>query len=279
MLLRDALGVVVPPYRTLAVSGAALDQMASIEFRADLVVEFRDDTGERPVMSAVVEVQLRIDEAKQFSWPVYATVERSRKRCETCLIVITPDAAVAAWARRPIRVGPGMELRPLVLGPAEIPTITDLEAGLANPILAVLSALTHGNEAEQGLPVVLVALEALGALDSGDARVYFNTIFKTLAEPMGRALRKEFMLRDQVPDFELSPDAQAIWDILQRRRALKAQIEAHAAAKMLLRILGRRGIALSPEDVERISTCEKMEQLELWADRALNVETAAELFA
>ena len=103
------LGVAVPAYQSLTVTEAALDQLVPIEFRADLIVEFRD-AGQRPVLSSVVEVQLRIDEAKHFSWPVYVAVERSRKRCETCLIVVTPDPAVAAWARRPIRIGPGNKL-------------------------------------------------------------------------------------------------------------------------------------------------------------------------
>ena len=48
------------------------------------------------MLSSVVEVQLRIDETKHFGWPVNVAVERSRKRCETCLIVVTPDPAVAA---------------------------------------------------------------------------------------------------------------------------------------------------------------------------------------
>jgi len=284
LLLREALGVTVPDYQTLSVSEAALDQLVPIEFRADLVVEFLDGLDKRPVLSSIVEVQLRIDEAKCFSWPVYVTVERSRKRCDTCLIVVAPDPAVAAWARKPIRIGPGNELRPIVLGPAQIPIVIDREAGLANPILAVLSALAHGNEPENGLPVVCIALEALATLDSQDTKLYAHLIFETLPDMVGRALRNEVMLLDQFPETELK--GQFLLKIVDWYRAqhirearAKAIIEAHGAASMLLRIIDHKGLALSEEQRQQIETCEDRAQLERWADRALDVKTAAELFA
>lgn len=55
--------------------------------------------------------------------------------------------------------------------------------------------------------------------------------------------------------------------------------EAHGAAAMLLRIIDHKGLALSEEQRQQIETCEDRAQLELWADRALDVKMAAELFA
>jgi len=280
LLLHEALGVTVPAYQTLSVTEAALDQLVPIEFRADLVVEFLAENNKRPVLSSIVEVQLRIDEAKYFSWPVYVTVERSRKRCDTCLIVVAPDPAVAAWARGPIRIGPGNELRPIVLGPAEIPIVTDREVGLANPILAVLSALAHGNEPEHGLPIVRVALEALAGLDSADSGIYAHILFKALAEPVSRALRNEAMLRDVIPEDKL--EGQFLLKIVDGYRALHARerrARALGEATMLLKIIDHNGLALTNEQRHTIETCEDRALIDRWADRAFDVKTAAELFA
>ncbi len=217
LLMRETLGVQVPAYETLSVSEAALDQLVPIEFRADLIVEFLDGTHKRPVLSSIVEVQLRIDEAKYFSWPVYATVERSRKRCDTCLIVVAPDPAVAAWARGPIRIGPGNELRPIVLGPAEIPIVTDREVAMANPILAVLSALAHGDEPEKGPRVVRIALEALDVLDPEDSGIYLlcNPLEKRLRE----AMTKRGTLRAHSPNADPDDDAAFASEWLSNRAA------------------------------------------------------------
>jgi hypothetical protein len=125
-LLHEAFGVRLPAWERVTIVEAALDQIAAIEFRADLVVELAAAVGP-PQLSAIVEIQLRKDDDKPFTWPVYMVVDRSRRRCETILVVIAPNPEVAAWARRPIRIGPDNELRVHVIGPAEIPIVTDLE--------------------------------------------------------------------------------------------------------------------------------------------------------
>ena len=68
-LLEASFGVELPAWETITVAEAELDQLAPIEFRADLVVELAGATGP-PRLSAVLEVQLRPDEDKPFTWPV-----------------------------------------------------------------------------------------------------------------------------------------------------------------------------------------------------------------
>jgi hypothetical protein len=65
-LLRDALGVRLPPYVGARIESADLSEAVPTEYRADLVVLLVN--GE-PVLAIVVEVQLRIDERKRFTWP------------------------------------------------------------------------------------------------------------------------------------------------------------------------------------------------------------------
>jgi hypothetical protein len=74
----------------------------------------------------VLEVQREKDPDKKYSWLVYVAAVRARKRCPTIVLVVAPDAEVAAWAVAPIDVGLGRgSLSPLVLGPAIVPEVTD----------------------------------------------------------------------------------------------------------------------------------------------------------
>jgi hypothetical protein len=62
----------VPPHVSVRVADSSLDQLIPVEFRADLVLELRDDK-EAVVLSIVLESQRDIDARKKFSWPVYVT--------------------------------------------------------------------------------------------------------------------------------------------------------------------------------------------------------------
>lgn len=284
-LLHDAFGVPLEAWERITIVEAALDQLAPVEFRADLVVEFADAVGP-PQLSAVVEIQLNKDEDKLYTWPVYLVVDHSRRRCETILVVIAPDPAVAAWARRPIRIGPGNELRVHVIGPAEIPIITDSEAAAANPQLAVLSALAHANSPEVGLPVLRTAVAALDAFDNPDATLYLHLIHRALARPMRLALKEELMLSDRYPNVRIEdldlPEFVA--DLFKRGKAEgRAEGEvsgkAEGKAELLLKILDHRGVALTPEQRVLITGCHDPQRVEAWADRAFKVLTADELLA
>ncbi len=81
------------------------------------------------MLGIIVEVQLRIDDAKLYSWPHYATSLRLRLSCPTCVLVYTLDDKVARWAATPVSCGPAWTFAPIV-GPA-----------MARPELALLSVL------------------------------------------------------------------------------------------------------------------------------------------
>ncbi|WP_438008114.1 hypothetical protein WME89_04995 [Sorangium sp. So ce321] len=135
------------------------------------------------VQAIVIEVQRDVDPDKKFSWPTYVTAVRARKRCGTVVLVlvVAPDAGVAAWAAENIDLGLGLgNVEPLVLGPAVVPEITDPADAEEETELAVLSAVAHGNR-PNGLTVVQAALVALGRLDQEHALVYFQLISNGVA--------------------------------------------------------------------------------------------------
>jgi cytochrome c len=61
---------------------------------------------------------------------------------------------VADWAKSPILLDPlGSRLCPLVIGPAQIPLVSDVATACAHPEQLVLSALAHG-KGPDGLPPI-----------------------------------------------------------------------------------------------------------------------------
>lgn len=173
-LLGSALGVEVPAYTEVTIGDATLEQLAPTEVRADLVVELHA-TGGRPRLAIVVEVQLAIDPDKPFTWPAYLATLRLRLRCDVCLLVVTPNADVAAWASRAIRLGPGNEgFRVLVLGPQQVPVVTDVAVAAANPALATLALMAHGAD-PGGVDVLVATIVGLAQVDAENEQVYFTS--------------------------------------------------------------------------------------------------------
>lgn len=139
-LAAELLGCVrselVPAFSRAQLESGDLSEHAPAAYHADAVVTLGD---EDPALAVIVEVQLRPDQRKHLSWPAYLATARARLGCPAVLLVICPDDGVAAWARRSIRLGhPGLVLTPLVLGPEEVPVLTDWGPGVAAPELAVL---------------------------------------------------------------------------------------------------------------------------------------------
>lgn len=122
-LLHDALGVSLPAFSEVRTESS--DFVVPTEYRADLVILLIDG---KPVLGIIVEVQLYTAVPKLTSWPVYVAALRARLGCPACVLVVTPSDKVAAWASKPIELGPGGRLTPLVLGPSAIPAVGDLDA-------------------------------------------------------------------------------------------------------------------------------------------------------
>jgi hypothetical protein len=274
----------VPPYASVAVVESALDQLIPVEFRADLVLELRDASG-ATVLAIVLEVQREKDPDKKYSWLVYVAAVRARKRCPTIVLVVAPDAEVAAWAAEPIDVGLGRgSLSPLVLGPAIVPEVTDAALAEQETELAILSAVAHGN-GPNGLDVVQAVLRALGRFDQDHAAVYFQIVYTALREPMRRALEALIMERQTQEKATFPPFAQQLIDRGKleglREGELKGKLEGklEGTRGALLRLVARAGIALGEDDRARVNACTDLAILDRWVDNVLGAKTAADVLA
>ncbi len=268
----------VPPHASVAVVESSLDQLIPVEFRADLVLELREVTG-RIVLAIVLEVQRDEDPDKKYSWPVYVSVVRARKRCGTVVLVIAPDAAVAAWAAENIDLGLGQgNLKPLVLGPAAVAEITDPVVAAQEVELAVLSAVAHGN-GPNGLAVVLAALTALGRLDQEHAAVYFQVIWNALREPVRRALEALVMERQTQGKATFPPFAQQLIERGKSEGLKEGRTEGRTegVAGALLTVLRVRGITVPDAVRERILAEKDPAVIERWLERAIVAASIAEV--
>jgi len=187
-LLRDALRLELPPYTEVRLDSADLPDIQPAEYRADLVVLLLNG---KPVFGIVVEVQLSADEQKRFVWPVYVANLRARLKCPVCLLVVTADEAVARWAAKPVEIGGSNRFTPMVLGPSGVPEITDEAHARADPELAVLSAMAHGQDAdiEKSIRIAFAAQMASMGLDEDRSRLYFDLVLNSLSEAARRALQ------------------------------------------------------------------------------------------
>jgi hypothetical protein len=228
-LLRACAGIAVEHAR-IDVRSIDLSQIAPTEYRADAVVVLYD-CADRATLGVIVEVQCQEDSDKRWTWPVYVTALRARFGCPVVLLVLTPDARVAAWARHPIESGhPGFRLVPIVLGFEDVPRIRDRTAALQLPELATLSVLAHPE-----LEIAEAAIEAIALLSEDRARLYLDAIMDALPANVRRRLEARMMKGyEYKSDFARKYYGQGREDGLEKGRedGLRAAVVAVARAKL-----------------------------------------------
>jgi hypothetical protein len=265
VLLRG-LGVAVPAGATAAMAPTDLTASVPAELRADAVVVLSGAEGAR--LAVIVEVQLRYDTGKRYSWPAYLTQVRAAHRCPAVLLVICPGSATARRCRAPIRTGhPGFDLAPLVIDSATIP---DPLREAASPELVVLAVLTGALDLGQDSARRLV-LARLAGLDASRLATYTVFVRSAASESARQAL--EALMTTQFKDTFVDR-------LLAEGKAEgKAEGEAKGEARMILRVLAARGLKVPAEIQQRVLSCADTGQLEAWGDRAATAASLDEVFS
>ncbi|MGX9888824.1 hypothetical protein [Streptomyces sp. NPDC002276] len=225
-----------------------------------------------------VEAQERRDGRKEQSWAYYVAYLQSKYKLPVLLLVVCRDRATAKWAAGPFDCGTrGWTVQrtcPLVVGPDNLPMIKDVRSAAKNPAMAAFSALTHANNPE--CDAILDALDhALGGMDSDASDYIYQFLDVTLGDtPAGDKWRSLMGFVNYFPGR----------GHLMERAYLEGQAEGEAKgqaedrAALILRLLEKRGILVSRDVQDRITSCTDLDTLTLWFDRALTVERAEELF-
>ena len=270
-LLTRATRAALPAFVSASPAEAALDQLAPVEFRADLVVELHDEGGAL-AGAIVVEVQLGVDADKPWVWPVYVAALRARSRRPVWLLVVAPDALVARWARAPIEITGGVAYPlAIVLGPDALPLTGDVEVAASHPELTLLAAVAHGHrpEVEALLPVLPAVLHAL---DAEHRAGYLSMLLEALA-PAFRKRLEALMVHPSFAAIKLPSPWQEILDETRNRAQNEGKAEGKADA--ILSVLSAREIAVTDEIRAQILACTDLATLDRWLRRAATLKTAA----
>ncbi|MET8799766.1 hypothetical protein ABZV91_25645 [Nocardia sp. NPDC004568] len=161
-------------------------------------------------------------------------------------------------------------MKPLVLGPGNVPVITDPAEAAADIPLTALSAITHA--ADPRINAILKALAtALRGEDADDLAIFGELTELGLGNTPAADIWRQLMTVDL--SFFRSPTAERL------RAEGRSEGRSEGIAGSILRVLERRGLAVDDETRQRIRTCSDVEVLQCWLDRAVVAETADELFA
>ena len=262
-LLADTLGIDVPTYRQARLDPTDCTDLAPTEYRADAVVVLSDEGG--PVLAVVVEVQLRPDPAKRWSWPVYLSTLRSRLRCPTELLVVCTDPTTASWCATPIGLGlSGSVITPLVVGPDRIPVVADGEHAVRSPELAVLSALAHTAHPRH-TEVLDVLAETLATVEKQQAILYLRLVLAAL--PQAARHHLEELMKTGTHSYQSEFTEQ-----LRDEGRVEGKVQA------VLTVLAAGGVEVPADARARITGCADPVQLDTWLYRAVHATSVHDLF-
>jgi hypothetical protein len=269
--VQGAAGIELPGEIAVSLAPTDMSAVVPVQYLADMVVLISDAATGEPVLAVIIEPQLRDNDTKRYSWPVYVTTARRVAKCPAAvLVVLCPDPAEAAKCRQVIRTGhPGFDLAPVVIDSGGPPG----RDGAGGPYLTVFAASMGGidMESEPGARRVLDAMASTGVSDAD--RLRMTAIILKLASDAARQILEAMMTTSEYE----KTFVERIHD--QGIAEGEARGEAKGKAEAVLKLLDARHLAPSQEQRQRVTSCTDSTQLDQWFDRAITARTAAEVFA
>ncbi|MEV4578054.1 hypothetical protein AB0K16_32885 [Nonomuraea jabiensis] len=267
-VLRDLLGVELPATPLVRLEKATFNTRRSDDIESDVVVVLGPP--EPPAHAIIVEVQQdKSKDPKQLAR--YAAALWLMLRCDVTVLLVCPDRGVADHYAQPIDSGlTGYRLQAQVLGPDDIPVITDPQEAVARPAMAIMAVMAHGRDRK----VVEAFAMALAELRDEHAAKYYEYAYSMSAPDVRRLLEEIIMTSTTWPVY--SPFAREHYGRGQAEG--KAEGKAEEAVRMLLLVLGARGFDIPDDMRTRISTCADLAQLESWTTRAVTAQSLEDLF-
>ena len=242
------------------------------ERRADSVLRMTTKAGDRFIM--IFEAQRERSEEKRARWPQYLTNLYDRHKEPVVLVVVCHDRATAAWAEKPISLGPDFwatcVVNPLVLGPHNVPAPTGPISEEDLP-LAVFGVITRGKDPEVAGILGGVA-EALQKTDEKTRENFVLYIQLALTDPFVAEEWKN-MMSLEVETVRSNP---VLGKMLEQA---ETEAEARTEAGAVFTVLDERGIVLTDAHRERILAITDLKQLTRMLRAAMHVDSAEELFA
>jgi hypothetical protein len=161
----------------------------------------------------------------------------------------------------------------IVIGPDNMPKITDLTQACTDVGLTVLSALTH-SRCGQVHDILVVLADALCTVEADTAAALAEFTALGLA---GTDVLEDWSTLMKLGNYPYKSALRLEFEAVGEARG-QARGEARGMAMTILRVLDRRGIALTDDERECISSCTDTDTLDGWIDRAVTCAGAEELF-
>ncbi|MBB5074842.1 hypothetical protein [Nonomuraea endophytica] len=261
-------GVDIPSHDQVCLESGDFPDIQPTEYRADAVMVLR--RRKEAQLAVIVEVQLKHDKRKEWSWPVYMTTLRARLKCPVVLLVACPCPNATKRYSKPIPLGhPGMTLLPLMVGPGSVPVISDVKEALERPELATLSAIMHSKTSDATVTFETFR-QMLVSIPVKQRSVYCDAALGGLPYEVAIAFWRELMsVATQQFKSPMMREFQA--EFVAKGKAL-------GEAESIVKLLRLRGIEV-PEDTENlILSCTYTEQLDAWLADAVTISHIDELF-
>ncbi|WP_282702861.1 hypothetical protein [Streptomyces sp. CC219B] len=280
-----ALGLSFDPPDSVTLLPTDLTEDRPVERRVDTLVRF--DSERDGSLLLAVEAQREKDPDKPAAWAYYLSFLYTKYKVPPLLLVVCQDRATAEWAARTVIIGPAqwpaLALRPLVVGPHNMPVITDPETARADLALATLAAITHAKERD-----VDAILKTLSTALRDAPEAVADPIVELVARGLSSNRRAAELWRNLVAvdlSFYKSWLSEEIREegrekgLAEGRAEGRVQGLAQGKAEDILLLLERRGIDVPDADRERVTSCDDLETLGRWFDRAITAASADEVFA
>jgi hypothetical protein len=150
----------------------------------------------------------------------------------------------------------------LVLGPHNVPVVTDTEEAASDIPLASISAITHGRNRKKIDPILKALGTALHSVDEETAR-----IFAELTElGLGRTRAARTWSNMMAVDLSFY------------RSRTSQRLRAEGLAEGVIAVLTARKVFVSDDVRERVEACEDRDLLKAWLMRAYKVTDAEDIF-
>ena len=262
------LGLPFPDPVAVSLPPTDLTEIRPLERRVDSLLQIDTALGTSYLLA--IEAQGRKDPDKPGTWAYYIAHLYAKYHLPPVLLVTCQDRTTAGWAAQPITIGlaewPTLTVRPLVLGPHNVPVVTDPLTAAEDIPLATFSVITHGKDPNAA--AILKALAtALKTIDEDTAQIFAELTELGLGATPAAHLWRDLMSVDL--NFFRS----------QTSQRLREEGRTEGRAEYIIRALDRHGVELTDEARDRILHCTDLELLDLWFDRALNATDARDLFA
>ncbi|MET8001036.1 hypothetical protein [Nonomuraea glycinis] len=266
-ILHDLMEVNLPATPLVRVESNSFNTRPSDDIEADLVVVLGPP--QAPAHAIIVEIQKdKSKDPRQLAR--YAAAVWLLLGCDVTVLVICPDRRAAAHYAQPIDSGlTGYRLHAHVVGPDDIPPITDPHEAAAHLELAAMSVMLHGRDRK----VIEALTTAVAETHGRDASKYYEYAYD-MSGPEIRSLMEEIMKSADWPVY--SPFAREHFG--HGLAVGEAKGEAKGEARSLLLVLAARGFTVPDDTRARITACTDLDQLERWLTRAATAQTLEDLF-